>query len=370
MPSIKQLLILIMAMIMLMTGFTSAETVNGKYLGDGRDRYNLFVFGDALAGGLWAGLSRMSKGNPRLKINGRYHEGSGFARPEIYAWPEKLPKLLKSQRVDIAVFFIGSNDIQSIRQNGEILTFDSPEWKQAYADRVGEIMTLLKQSNAAIYWIELPPVSDSELDRKYKIVSAIQRQVAQKNSVRFLSFRKQFTSPDGEYIRDGIGVDGYELRLRTYNGERFIKDGNNKLASLLLQKLALDIEIADGERATSQYPAPTATKASTKVGVSKSASKPEFGLSLLDGKAFIVPQSSLPSSVISSIITSNGDIPVFGSNSQIASLKQKQDPDSALKMLRETSSKNGPAHKLFFNGIWPESKSGRIDDFSVSVRQP
>ena len=44
------------------------------YLGETRSSYSVFVFGDSLAAGLWAGMNRMTKGNARIKVNGRFKE--------------------------------------------------------------------------------------------------------------------------------------------------------------------------------------------------------------------------------------------------------------------------------------------------------
>lgn len=58
------------------------------YIAEPRERYTLLVLGDTLAGGLWAGLGRTAKPEDRLQIEGRYREGSGFTRPDLYDWLE------------------------------------------------------------------------------------------------------------------------------------------------------------------------------------------------------------------------------------------------------------------------------------------
>ena len=77
--------------------------------------YRILVIGDALAGGLGAGLSRMAEAEPGFEIVNRFQEVSGIARPEVYDWAENLPNIMEDKNFNAVVVLIGSNDRQSIR---------------------------------------------------------------------------------------------------------------------------------------------------------------------------------------------------------------------------------------------------------------
>src|SRR5688572_19017076 len=66
------------------------------------DGYNVFIIGDALAGGLWAGTGRVADRCPGFAVDGRFKEESGLARPEFYDWAAAVPKILERQYMDIA----------------------------------------------------------------------------------------------------------------------------------------------------------------------------------------------------------------------------------------------------------------------------
>ena len=102
----------------------------GGYLGKSRSEYAVFVFGDSLAAGLWAGSQRVVKGNPRLKVKGRFKEGSGLARPKFYDWGNAISKIVESNPIDIAIVLIGTNDRRDIRQGEATLEFGSDGWVQ------------------------------------------------------------------------------------------------------------------------------------------------------------------------------------------------------------------------------------------------
>src|SRR5882672_7644346 len=64
------------------------------------DAYRILVIGDALAGGLGAGLSRMAEAEPRFEIVNRFQEVSGIARPEVYDWAASLPIIMEGKEFD------------------------------------------------------------------------------------------------------------------------------------------------------------------------------------------------------------------------------------------------------------------------------
>ena len=63
-----------------------------------QETYQLFVFGDSLAAGLFSGMSRMAEGDLRIAIDGRFKDDSGLARPEFYDWAAALPKIQERGR--------------------------------------------------------------------------------------------------------------------------------------------------------------------------------------------------------------------------------------------------------------------------------
>ena len=74
------------------------------------DTYRILVIGDALGGGLGAGLSRMAETEPRFEIVNRFQETSGLARPEVYDWPASLPKIMEGKEFNAVVVLLGAYD--------------------------------------------------------------------------------------------------------------------------------------------------------------------------------------------------------------------------------------------------------------------
>ncbi len=346
----------------LMVTTANAQQDQIGYLGKGKDQYSVFIFGDALAGGLWAGGARLAPDHPRIKLNGRYREGSGLAKPRLYNWAERLLPTLESKKVDIAVVFIGTNDAQDMRRNGEYLVFNSEQWRQTYIKAVATMMSQLTENKTAVYWVEVPPVSRDDLDQRLKIISAIHREQAAKAGIRFVETRKTFTTTDGKFAINGAGVDGRIVRLRSRNGIRFIKSGNDKLASIVLDQIERDIAIADGDKPVTYFPVPDSSKiASTD---HRPYSGPLFGSASSDKLPLILQPENMPlagSSQSTNVLVS---LPTFGTKFSSTGRTSDVSGAVALEALKKQVPAESSAGSLFAKGIWPATQFGRLDDFS------
>ena len=165
-----------------------------SYIGEAQETYQIFVFGDSLAAGLFSGMSRMAEGDLRIAIDGRFKDDSGLARPEFYDWAAALPKIQERREIDIAVILLGSNDGQDIRSISGHIPFSTPEWASTYAQRLDGIISLLKSQGVAIYWVELPPMGPAPLEAEAQFVATIQRDRAMREKIRYIETRKTFSA--------------------------------------------------------------------------------------------------------------------------------------------------------------------------------
>jgi uncharacterized protein len=339
---ILALIVIGFACIVALGGVIAQQTTSG----DGRvappdSGYNVFIIGDALAGGLWAGTTRVGGAYPDFTITGRFKEESGLARPEFYDWGSAVPKILERHHVDLAIVFIGSNDAQDIRTDAGRLAFGSPEWVIAYEAAVNEIIGVFREHGVTVYWIGLPPMRSATHEAAVRTIAELQRQRVLANGARYIDVRPQFAEPDGSYAESGTGIDGRTVRLRSLNGVRFIKAGNDKLATLVFDAISADLGLA----------APGAVVA--EVGdayAEQQAGLPIFGMDLADGSSQILRPSELPVRMAEEDLVQGARLDLERAAEAPAA------PDSA-------------AATLFATGRWPSPKPGRIDDFSWPQQQ-
>lgn len=65
---------------------STATVGEGLALEDGDQLVHILAVGDAVGGGLGAGLLRMGEIDGRYEVAIRFNEESGLSRPEIYDW--------------------------------------------------------------------------------------------------------------------------------------------------------------------------------------------------------------------------------------------------------------------------------------------
>ncbi len=240
---IRRLLILITVVFAVALPAAAQGTKSDKPYFAAKEIYQLFVIGDSLAAGLWSGVSRQIENDDRISLNGRYKEDSGLSRPEYYDWNGALPKILASNKIDIAIVMIGSNDAQAIRDGQARYAFDTPEWRQAYVKQVDRLMASLKAAGAAVYWMEMPPMQAVKYDGSMKVISAIHEERAKAAGVRFIATRNAL-SDKGKYAESGFDPAGEFVRMRSRDGVHFLREGNNKLAGLVMAAISADIDTA------------------------------------------------------------------------------------------------------------------------------
>lgn len=299
--------------------------------------YNVFIIGDALAGGLWAGTTRTGGEYPDFAITGRFKEGSGLARPDIYDWVSAVPKILERHLVDLAIVLIGTNDGQDIRGDSGRLAFGSDQWAAAYRTRVDEIVKVFMEHGATVYWIGLPPMQSASHDEAVSTIAELQRERVLANGAKYIDVRPQFADADGAFAQRGIGIHGNEERLRSLDGIKFIKAGNDKLSTMVFDAISADLGLGP--------PGPVAAEGGETFIGETQAGLPLFGLELADGSV----QTLAP-----------GDLPI-----RLADRDQVQGARLDLDQAADTPAAPGSsAAALFDTGQWPAPKAGRIDDFS------
>ncbi|MGF7162089.1 hypothetical protein FHS85_003732 [Rhodoligotrophos appendicifer] len=329
------------------------------YIPEAHDRYTVLVIGDNMAGGLWAGMGRVLAGEEKLQLEGRYREGSGFARADLYDWVAALPGILDRNQVHTAVVLVGSNDGQDMRVGDKRIPFGSPEWQTAYEKVVDAFLTEMKRRSIAVYWVSLPPMARAEYDSAMQKINGVVKARAEKLGVKFIDIRKDFSDEDGRYTEMGVTPDdGVMRRLRDRDGVNFLKRGNDKMASLVLDVIREDIK-------TAEDPAVAAAQtlaAQGETGATDYANNlPLFGQPGVNAPIMIRPE--VPKNYRPNATTMDAGI------AMVVDLDAPGGEEGLLQ-LQETAAPDTAAAKLFAQGIPPAPKPGRADDFAWQKSAP
>ncbi|MDE2383564.1 MAG: DUF459 domain-containing protein [Alphaproteobacteria bacterium] len=303
----------------------------------------VLIVGDQLAGGMGAGLTRMSDGDDTIEVVNRFNESSGLTRPEIYDWAAAIPKMAENKNFAAAFVLVGLNDRRDMRSGDKVLAFNSPEWQALYKQRVDGVLDALAQQKIKVFWLGEPPMGDAALDADMQALTALEKERVTAKGGTFIELRTPFLGPDGKYADRGPDDTGTDRRLRESDGVTFFKQGNNRLGQIALSALkgvsapaaTPDATPADAQASAAPLPAPAPVDQS-----------PLFAQEGVDGGA--VAQ---------------------GSGELVAAVAADAEKVEATKAssIGIAAAKGSNAESLLTTGLSAAAPAGRFDDFSAAA---
>lgn len=306
--------------------------------------FRFVIVGDGLARGLGAGLERLTDLDPRFEVVNRFNEASGVSRPQVYNWPEAIPKILKSSSFDAVVVLMGVNDLHPIKSGELRLEKATPEWSAAYKANVDSILASIAGNGARAYWVTLPPMQRAEFEAEMQAVSALQRERVVSGGHALIDVRPALVTPEGGFMIGDLDPKGKARRLRAKDGINFSRQGNDYLAGLVMAALRKAEKVPDLLSAKED---PLAVETQVAVALPTSTS-PLFGQQGVDGT-----DMSFEADVLAK------------------ELPQKITPDlSNAGKLGLRIQRNSLAQRFYRTGEAIGVPYGRFDDFSLSGPTP
>ena len=305
----------------------------------------ILTIGDAIGGGLGAGLARVTEPSGNYDVSIRLNEESGLARPEVYDWAATVPKILDGNAFDVIVVMLGSNDRQMIRDGNMRYEFGTPEWTTTYAMQVNLLLDRLAASNARVIWVAPPPMRDPEYDAAMQTIAALQKDLVEKRGMTFVDLRPDFTNPDGTYTDSTTDGAANIIKLRGRDGISFFKTGNNLMGEKVLAVIEAEPKPDDPQvsEKTSRLDIPGANKTDSEA---LPDAVPLFGQAVMDAEPYTVQPEGVTANAI---LLAAGDL----------------GPEAALKTLRDLAPTGSGAERLFKLGSPETAPSGRPDDFAA-----
>ncbi len=220
-------------------GLTQANFLDALTQTNATALVRVLVIGDALSGGLGAGMTRIAETSSNVEVVFRVNESSGLARPDVYDWTLKLPNMLEGQSYTSAVIMIGTNDRRDIAEDA----FNSPAWRTTYVSRIDAMIALLKAQGIKVFWTGLPPMANPEYDRSMTVLNSLFKERVELQGETFIDLRAPLLGPTGQYTDLGPDEAGAQKKYRSRDGVNFYKLGNNRMAQIVLG--AIKARIAD-----------------------------------------------------------------------------------------------------------------------------
>ena len=188
------------------------------------------VFGDSLASYLSKGLDQAFADIPDVEVIDRSRGDSGIVRKDVVDWPKAAEDYLKANpKTAYALFMVGVNDRQPLREGDQTYDPLSEKWRELYISRIDAIIKVFADRKIPLVWVSLPPVRSDSLSRDLATINDIVRERVQKSGQTYVDVWPGFVDDRNRYTPNGPDVDGQDARLRTSDGIHFTNAGSRKV---------------------------------------------------------------------------------------------------------------------------------------------
>lgn len=226
------------------------------------------VFGDSFGDGIHAALYHQLTRDQNFEVHKFSHQATGFTRYRTTNLLDDTRTKLDQQPVDVAVLSFGANDMQGIFLDGHGSEFMSDRWKQIVMQRVGEVVGLLRQRGAAVYWVGLPRMREPNYDRDVQAMNQFYVGVMRQLNVPFIDTLSASVDGNGAfapYLRDP--TSGEQFNARTNDGVHMTIPGYYLLTRGLSERIRRSVVEA---RAQAGQPASRQAATAPAAGATRS----------------------------------------------------------------------------------------------------
>lgn len=285
----------------------------------------ILVVGDFLAGGLAEGLEDVYRGDPAVRIVDRSNGSSGFVRNDFYDWPGQIGPIIDEVKPTVVAVMLGSNDRQVMRIGSATENVRSERWDTEYEARATYFASQIAAREIPIVWVGLPSFRFSKMSSDMIAFNDMQRNAAETAGGVFIDVWDGFVDENGAFVTNGPDINGQPVRLRASDGINFTAAGKRKIAFYAEKPLARILQSG-----------PAAIEPGEGIGQ-------VFGPQM-PGAAPVIRQT-LPVSLAD---------PALDGGEELMGRVVEPRRDNALT----------PAQKLVIEGIAPDPRPGRVDDFT------
>ena len=193
------------------------------------------VFGDSMADGLYAGLYRDLRDQPKVTVTKFSEVSTGLSRYDYVDIQAKTQRQIDATPVDVAVILFGTNDAQGISLDGVVHDFGTEGWKAAYATRIDNLVAMLRSRDVAVYWIGLPRMKSARFDGRMALINGVVEARMKALGVPYLETTALTSNEEG----------GYEAYLPNKTGRRTLMRANDGIHMSMAGYLRMSGPVAE-----------------------------------------------------------------------------------------------------------------------------
>lgn len=314
--------------------------------------HHILVIGDSLAHLLADGLEEALEDRPDLAVIQKAKPDSGLVRSDFYDWPKVATELLAGdQKISLGVMMIGLNDRQALREGDTVHEPLSPRWLELYRERINAVTQVFAGRRVPLIWVGAPPVQNGRLSADFITFNEQYRQQVERTGGQYVDLWGAFVDAENRYAAMGPDVSGQTMRLRLGDGIHFTAAGARKAAHFV-DVLVRRMFEPDAQGNVIALPVSPDTGAPTSPEL-----QPGGVERLIDQMVSGLPAISLPAALQAKPLA-GPILPLTGSAAPGDQTLLISIPDA-----RGRGEIASQLDRIFGEGVLPEPKPGRIDDY-------
>ena len=210
------------------------------------DPVRVWVGGDSMGGELGWALEPILQDAKVFKSITFYKESTGICRYDFFDWGRQIDTVMQTAKPQAAVIMMGTNDTQSVNQDGKWISYGDQEWKRIYEKRVGDIIdTMLKGGARRVYWVGMPIMGEGWRNSRMKLINKVfQKQAEKRPGAEYVDIWDLYTTSDGSF----------DPSLRLADQVHFTAEGQALLAETVYKAIKADW-LPPGSETPSESPA-------------------------------------------------------------------------------------------------------------------
>lgn len=202
------------------------------------DARQVLVVGDALAEGLAEGLVAAYAETPSIRIEKFIEARNGLVDQPDPDYPTRVSQILQGQQIAVVVVFLGAGDTRDLTEGENALEFHSPQWEEAYRQRVEKLAKAVRFYKKPLIWIGLPPTKATALRSGFSYLNEQFKSRVEASDAIFVDIWDVFLNEEGKYTSYGPDVEGKRRQLRSNDGVGFTWPGFRKVAFFAEREIA------------------------------------------------------------------------------------------------------------------------------------
>jgi hypothetical protein len=212
----------------------------------------LWVGGDAVAGELAAGLTRLTGRTRLFEVEEDVRPSTGLSHPDHFDWPDHLrhevvPSDGGGADPDVLVVMFGADDEPPGpgSPGGPADPADSRAWLDRYRRRVAETMDLLRgpKEDRLVIWAGMPVTEAGAHGPVGPMNAVFASEAARRPWVRYFDAYPFLADPFGRYAPALANADGRTEEVRAADGVGLTPAGGLRLARAVHARLATLVDL-------------------------------------------------------------------------------------------------------------------------------